>query len=299
MPIFGRIFGIRLFLAMLPLRQALGIVMGIWSGIHFWHMIPNLPYYIETQPILVILGIVPQTIIFLLTITSSVWIRKKMGKYWKKLHTMVYIVPPLILTQIALGTGQIQFADGISIQASFESMPWILLLAYYIAKICEIKGIRLYQETGIAYPKGQKFLCLPCGYMYDPLIGDEDSGIPKGTEFCDIPEGWRCPECGVTKADFIPYDEKRENPKIPVTVEEKRELNPTTIELIITTSEVLHSKIGQFATVYYTDTDGEFSRQYSISRHEGKRIHFLIKLNPTGRGGKILAKIRAGDTLYI
>ena len=41
-----------------------------------------------------------------------------------------------------------------------------------------------------------------------PIIdGDPDGGIAPGTEFSDIPDDWRCPECGVTKADFVPYEE--------------------------------------------------------------------------------------------
>ena len=56
------------------------------------------------------------------------------------------------------------------------------------------------------FPKGQKFICVPCGFIYDPAIGDPDGGIAPEMEFSDIPEDWRCPECGVTKADFVPYE---------------------------------------------------------------------------------------------
>jgi len=34
----------------------------------------------------------------------------------------------------------------------------------------------------------QKYLCEPCGYIYDPAEGDPDSGIAPGTAFEDIPE---------------------------------------------------------------------------------------------------------------
>ena len=39
-------------------------------------------------------------------------------------------------------------------------------------------------------------------YVYDPEVGDPDSGIEPGTAFEDIPEDWVCPICGVTKEDF-------------------------------------------------------------------------------------------------
>lgn len=47
-----------------------------------------------------------------------------------------------------------------------------------------------------------------CDYIYDPALGDSDSGIPAGTAFEDIPEDWVCPECGVTKDQFEEYEEE-------------------------------------------------------------------------------------------
>ena len=34
-----------------------------------------------------------------------------------------------------------------------------------------------------------KYLCEPCGYIYDPAIGDPEGGIAPGTAFEDIPDG--------------------------------------------------------------------------------------------------------------
>ncbi|MDP6523634.1 MAG: rubredoxin [Kiritimatiellia bacterium] len=50
----------------------------------------------------------------------------------------------------------------------------------------------------------QRFVCDVCGYVYDPSIGDPDSGIVPGTPFSDIPDDWACPECGVGKEGFSP-----------------------------------------------------------------------------------------------
>lgn len=44
--------------------------------------------------------------------------------------------------------------------------------------------------------------CIPCDYVYDPALGDPDSGIPAGTAFEDLPEDWECPICGVGKDEF-------------------------------------------------------------------------------------------------
>lgn len=48
----------------------------------------------------------------------------------------------------------------------------------------------------------KKYICTVCGYVYDPELGDPDSGIVAGTAFEDIPDDWVCPECGVGKEDF-------------------------------------------------------------------------------------------------
>ncbi|OQA04474.1 MAG: Rubredoxin [bacterium ADurb.Bin400] len=53
----------------------------------------------------------------------------------------------------------------------------------------------------------QQYICPPCGFTYDPAKGDPDGGIVPGTPFADIPENWRCPICGVVKAEFVPVDE--------------------------------------------------------------------------------------------
>ena len=50
----------------------------------------------------------------------------------------------------------------------------------------------------------QKYVCSVCGYVYDPAVGDPDSGIPAGTAFEDIPADWVCPLCGVGKDMFNP-----------------------------------------------------------------------------------------------
>ena len=50
----------------------------------------------------------------------------------------------------------------------------------------------------------KKYVCSICGYVYDQVIGDADSGIAAGTEFDNIPDDWVCPVCGVTKDMFEP-----------------------------------------------------------------------------------------------
>ncbi|MBO4738188.1 MAG: rubredoxin [Bacteroidales bacterium] len=51
-----------------------------------------------------------------------------------------------------------------------------------------------------------KYVCSVCGYVYDPAVGDPDSGIAPGTPFEEIPDDWTCPLCGVGKSDFKPEE---------------------------------------------------------------------------------------------
>ena len=53
----------------------------------------------------------------------------------------------------------------------------------------------------------RKFQCTVCGYIYEPELGDPDSGIAPGTAFEDIPEDWSFPVCGVNKEDFALFED--------------------------------------------------------------------------------------------
>lgn len=53
----------------------------------------------------------------------------------------------------------------------------------------------------------QIWVCVVCGFAYDPVLGLPEDGIPAGTAFEDIPDDWSCPDCGVSKADFEPLGE--------------------------------------------------------------------------------------------
>ena len=47
-----------------------------------------------------------------------------------------------------------------------------------------------------------KWECLVCGYVYDPAVGDPDSGIEPGTPFEALPDDWVCPDCSAGKDMF-------------------------------------------------------------------------------------------------
>ena len=56
----------------------------------------------------------------------------------------------------------------------------------------------------------KKYVCEPCGYVYDPEAGDPEGGIEPGTAFEDLPEDWLCPVCGLGKDVFVEEEDQRE-----------------------------------------------------------------------------------------
>ena len=51
-----------------------------------------------------------------------------------------------------------------------------------------------------------KYICINCGYVYDPAVGDPANGVAPGTSFEDLPDDWICPLCYVDKDQFDPME---------------------------------------------------------------------------------------------
>jgi len=51
-----------------------------------------------------------------------------------------------------------------------------------------------------------EYVCQICGYVYDPAEGDPRNGIPPGTAWEDLPEGWVCPICRANRSYFRQMD---------------------------------------------------------------------------------------------
>jgi ferredoxin-NADP reductase/DMSO/TMAO reductase YedYZ heme-binding membrane subunit/rubredoxin len=299
-PIFARVFGLRMFQAMMPLRKELGILMGTLAFVHGTAYVTPYPtmlgesyFWLDDTTVISYLafGWLALLLTIPLTLTSNTWAMRQMWRYWKSLHRTVYIIIILAVVHVVL----IRWAQ------HMEWGPVIVLIAYFGAKILEWRGFTFAKkDTTKIYPIWQKWFCIPCGYIYDPALGDADSGIKAGTEFSDIPADWRCPECGVTKADFIPLLEWTLTKTYPATVISNTPLNATTHELIIETTEELTSAPWQYVVFVWCDADGEFSRSYSIARHtEWRHFTFLVKISEHGRGGRLLSHLPTWTQIQI
>lgn len=60
-----------------------------------------------------------------------------------------------------------------------------------------------------------KFKCLKCSYIYDPALGCPQMNVPPGTDFRNLPEGFRCPICGVDLTQFERLDKWKRRHGIP------------------------------------------------------------------------------------
>lgn len=54
----------------------------------------------------------------------------------------------------------------------------------------------------------KKYVCQPCGYIYDPTLGDPYGDVEPGTAFQDLPDDWVCPVCGAGSDSFTELEEK-------------------------------------------------------------------------------------------
>jgi rubredoxin len=48
----------------------------------------------------------------------------------------------------------------------------------------------------------KQWMCMNCGWIYDSALGDPLGDIPPGTAWEDIPDDWKCPDCGALKGEF-------------------------------------------------------------------------------------------------
>lgn len=138
--------------------------------------------------------------------------------------------------------------------------------------------------------------CVPCGYIYDPKIGDIDSWIQPWTLFENIPENWRCPVCLVTKDDFVQMKTKQEifqSEIINITY-----LTKNVIELKIEILENIEYIPWQFISFVFEDSNWMFERQYSIASKEGNIFTFLIRIEESWRSSEILKNLKKWEKIW-
>jgi rubredoxin len=67
-------------------------------------------------------------------------------------------------------------------------------------------GMIINFAIGMIMSDYRKYQCGVCGHIYDEAEGGPGTGIAPGTRWEDIPDDWRCPECGVEKSEYALMD---------------------------------------------------------------------------------------------
>ncbi|NTV67239.1 MAG: rubredoxin [Chlorobaculum sp.] len=61
------------------------------------------------------------------------------------------------------------------------------------------------KESEPAQSDSQAWMCVECGYIYDPAEGDLDTNIRPGVPFDKLPADWNCPVCNHPRHQFSPF----------------------------------------------------------------------------------------------
>ena len=150
-PIFARVLDLDIAKALMPLRKELGILMGTLAIVHVTGFtFPN-PGYILTRdfwisggyPSPYAFGFFAYVLTLPLLLTSSTWAMRKLGRRWKVLHKLVYIIVILVVVHVVL----------IKALRGFEYAPVAVLVLYFIGKTLEWKGFTLRKTQAKIYQK--------------------------------------------------------------------------------------------------------------------------------------------------
>lgn len=223
-------------------------------------------------------GILAWAVSIPLLLTSN-WISVSLlWKHWKTLQRFSYVMFVFVWLHIYF--------------IKKEIWPLIIIWVWLILWIIAFIKNKNKQKNTSPWPK---WLCVPCGYIYDENIWDPDGGIAPGTRFEDIPADWRCPVCGVGKSDFILIEWKIEQNEAQIVKIDYLTLD--VIQLQIDTKKEFSFVSWQFMTFVFQDEEGEFNRSYSIASKVWNIFTFLIKIKPDWRAWKIWPNLKVWDTI--
>ncbi len=148
LPILARVFWIHLAMILLPFRKEGGILMGSLAIVHALKFIlPSYPYlsdpaFWSQKTLAFALGFwfLALLITIPLTLTSNTLSMKKLGKYWKKLHRLAYVLVFLVVLHVLFLQWNRWHVDyGII----------ALFLLFCVWKWMEWRGVQFYKKSSI------------------------------------------------------------------------------------------------------------------------------------------------------
>jgi len=121
-------------------------------------------------------------------------------------NTLAYLEAKVI-QNVDVGTHTIFMGELVGADVLREGEPMTYAYYHQVKRGTTPKTAPSYIEEKKEVKEMVKYECSVCGYVYDPELGDPDSGIKPGTLFEDIPDDWVCPVCGASKDQFEKVDE--------------------------------------------------------------------------------------------
>jgi flavin reductase (DIM6/NTAB) family NADH-FMN oxidoreductase RutF/rubredoxin len=117
-------------------------------------------------------------------------------------HTLAYLEAKVI-KELDVGTHTDFIGEVVGAEVIGDGEPMTYAYYHQVKRGTTPKTAPHYTEE----KKGErikvvKYKCTVCNYVYDPEIGDVESGIEPGTPFEELPEDWVCPVCGAGKNEF-------------------------------------------------------------------------------------------------
>ncbi len=117
-------------------------------------------------------------------------------------HTLAYLEAKVI-KDVDAGTHTIFVGELVGAEVLREGEPMTYAYYHQVKRGTTPKTAPSYiEEKKETAPKMAKYKCTVCGYIYDPKLGDLDSGVAPGTPFEKLPADWVCPVCGASKDEF-------------------------------------------------------------------------------------------------
>ena len=117
-------------------------------------------------------------------------------------NTLAYL-EARVTQEVDVGTHTVFIGELIGADVLREGEPMTYAYYHKVKRGTTPKTAPVYvEERKIEAVKAAKYKCSVCGWVYDPELGDPDSGIAPGTPFEEIPDNWVCPVCGAAKSEF-------------------------------------------------------------------------------------------------
>jgi ferredoxin-NADP reductase/rubredoxin/DMSO/TMAO reductase YedYZ heme-binding membrane subunit len=239
-------------------------------------------------------GVIGLTIMVLLLVISNNFFQKVLGaRIWKNIQKIVYPLFLLIVFHIYV----IWWWKG-------EYLYFALLLVVFRGYVFFHKNFSYIGSSQVQKNWYKKFLCPPCGFIYDEEFWDPDWWLQPWTLFDEISDERMCPVCWVMKKDFVLIGWEKSIGKnsegaFSIKLVWKRELTHNVTEYVFYCPTAVESIPGQFYNIIFPKTQNweSFMRSYSVVKCIDNHITLCIRMKKWWLWSAVLKNIEEGTEL--